>query len=170
MPIDDCKHTFAEMADRVLPLYMERMRLALVSPHPSSSFCTKGCGLRGVLSKLGRAEDLSGCYVLVHGGIPYYVGISRKVVSRLRQHLTGSSDSNATLAYLMATEESGHDMSRKEAMKNPSFLQRFREAQQLLRNCSVAFVEISNPLELHLFEAYCAMELDTCKWNTFRTH
>jgi len=23
---------------------------------------------------------------------------------------------------------------------------------------------------LYLFEAYCAIELDTCKWNTFRTH
>jgi len=39
---------------------------------------------------------------------------------------------------------------------------------------ATAFVEIANPLELYLFEAYCAMELstgsDTGAWNTFLTH
>ena len=38
----------------------------------------------------------------------------------------------------------------------------------------MAFVEIANPLELYLFEPYCAMELltgfDTGGWNTFLTH
>ena len=46
----------------------------------------------------------------------------------------------------------------------------FNEAQALLRTCTVAFIEIPNPLEQYLFEAYCAMELDTAEWNTFRTH
>lgn len=46
----------------------------------------------------------------------------------------------------------------------------FDEAQTLLRGCTVAFIEIENPLELYLFEAYCAMELNTCQWHTFRTH
>ena len=39
-----------------------------------------------------------------------------------------------------------------------------------LRSLNVAFIEIGNPLELYLFEAYCAMELDTSEWNTFETH
>lgn len=55
-------------------------------------------------------------------------------------------------------------------MKDTDFLRAFAEAQALLLDCHVAFVEIENPLELYLFEAYCAMELDTCEWNTFRTH
>ncbi len=55
-------------------------------------------------------------------------------------------------------------------MNDPAFRAAFEEAQTLLRGCTVAFIEIPNPLELYLFEAYCAMELDTCEWNTFRTH
>ena len=39
-----------------------------------------------------------------------------------------------------------------------------------MRGCAVAFVEIPNPLELYLFEAYCAIALDTSEWNTIRTH
>jgi hypothetical protein len=70
----------------------------------------------------------------------------------------------------MACEKVAHEMTRAEAMKDAAFRQAFNEAQQLLRGCSVAFIEIPNPLELYLFEAYCAMALDTCEWNTFRTH
>lgn len=70
----------------------------------------------------------------------------------------------------MACEKVPHALTRDEAMKNGTFRQAFKDAQQLLRDSSVAFVEISNSLELYLFEAYCAMELDTCEWNTFRTH
>ena len=119
---------------------------------------------------LGRTEDFSGCYVLLRDGHPFYVGISRTLVQRLRQHLTGTSHFDASLAYRMATSETGHTMKRAEAMTDQTFRRAFDEAKSLLRSCGVAFVEISNPLELYLFEAYCAMELDTCQWNTFRTH
>jgi hypothetical protein len=54
--IDNCKHTFVEMATTVLPAYMEEMRLAMTNPHSFSSLCTRGLGLKGVLSKLGRTE------------------------------------------------------------------------------------------------------------------
>jgi predicted GIY-YIG superfamily endonuclease len=170
MPIDACKHTFAEMATSVLPSYMEQMRLALASPHVSSSFCQARLGLKGVLSKLGRTEDLSGCYVLIHDGRPFYVGISRSLIQRLRQHLTGRTHYDASLAYMMAKSKKEHSMKRAEAMTDETFRRAFDEAQQLLRNCKAAFIEISNPLELYLFEAYCAMELDTSTWNTFKTH
>jgi hypothetical protein len=70
----------------------------------------------------------------------------------------------------MACGKVPHDMKRSEAMKDPKFRKAFQEAQQLLRDSSVAFVEITNPLELYLFEVYCAMELDTGEWNSFRTH
>jgi hypothetical protein len=82
----------------------------------------------------------------------------------------GTSHFDASLAYLMATTKTGHEMKRADAMRDMAFREAFNQAQSLLKNCEVAFIEISNPLELYLFEAYCAMELDTCEWNTFRTH
>src|SRR4051812_44207049 len=105
MSIDCCNHTFAQLATTVLPAYMHRMRLAIANPHPSSSFCQAGLGLKGVLCKLGRTEDLSGCYVLIHDGQPFYVGISRSLIQRLRQHLTGKTHYDASLAYMMAKSE-----------------------------------------------------------------
>jgi len=91
-------------------------------------------------------------------------------VARLRQHSTGSTEFSATLAYRLAKEKVPHEKTRREAMQDPAFRAAFNEAQILLRGCTVAFIEIPNPLELYLFEAYCAMALDTCEWNTFRTH
>jgi hypothetical protein len=98
------------------------------------------------------------------------IGISRGVIARLRQHGTGSTHFDASLAYSMARHKVPHKLTRSAAMKNPTFRQAFEEAQRLLISCRVAFIEIQNSLELYLFEAYCAMEFDTCKWNTFRTH
>lgn len=160
------------MAERILPADMATLRTALAKPHAMSLFCGsgRGFGVRSILSKLGRREDFSGCYVLLDDGRPFYVGISRTLVSRLRQHVTGKDHTDASLAYQMATDKTGHKMKRAEAMKDPAFRSAFEEAQVLLRGATVAFVEIDNPLELYLFEAYCAMELDTCEWNTFRTH
>jgi len=135
-----------------------------------SSFYKQGFGVKSILSELRQSNDFSGCYVLLQEGKPVYVGISRTVVQRLRQHVTGKTHFDASLAYRMATNKTGHKMKRSDAMQHPSFRLAFDEARALLRDCSVAFIGIDNPLELYLFEAYCAMELDTCEWNTFRTH
>lgn len=170
MPIDACNSTFAEMAGVILPGDMARLRAALADPQPMSSFCLPGVGVKTILSRLRRSNDFSGCYVLAHHGKPFYVGISRTVVQRLRQHVTGNTHFDASLAYLMATGKTGQEMKRADAMRDPAFRAAFDEAKAILRDCGVAFVEIDNSLELYLFEAYCAMELDTCEWNTFRTH
>jgi|SRR5271166_4846635 len=164
MAIDGCTSTFAEMATVILPEYMASLRSELATARPLSSFCKAAIGIRSVLSELGRKNDFSGCYVLVREGKPFYVGISRTVVQRLRQHLMGKTHFDASLAYRMATNKTGHKghkMRRADAMQDPAFLDAFRDAQADIRAGSVAFIEILNPLELHLFEAYCAMELDT---------
>jgi hypothetical protein len=59
---------------------------------------------------------------------------------------------------------------RKETMANGDFHQAFQEAKKFIRSLSVVYVEIENPLELYLFEVFCAMEFDTYEWNTFVTH
>lgn len=168
--IDACTSTFTELAEVALPRYMARLREAMAKPRSLAEFCSAGVGIKTMLKRLERGHDFSGCYVLLRDRKPFYVGISRGVVGRLQQHGKGSTHFDASLAYRMACEKVPHELTRDEAMEKPDFHQAFDEAQALLRNSSVAFVEIDNPLELYLFEAYCAMELDTCEWNTFRTH
>jgi hypothetical protein len=170
MPIDGCTNTFIKMARTVLPNYMKAMSVAMRHPRPLTEFCTRGLGVKTIAKQLGRQGDLSGCYVLLRNGNPFYVGISRGVIARLRQHGTGVTHFDASLAYRMAYDRVPHKTTRAAAMKDPAFRRAFEEAKRRLIGSSVALIEIANPLELYLFEAYCAMKLDTCKWNTFRTH
>lgn len=169
--IDSCTSTFAKLAAAVLPGYMRRLRTAMQKPLSLTEFCISGVGVKTILwQQLHRTSDFSGCYVLLRDGKPFYVGISRGVVGRLRQHGTGKTHYDASLAYRMAFKKAPHKTTRQDAMKNTMFLRAFRKAQRLLHGSNVAFIEISNPLELYLFEAYCSMKLDTSEWNTFRTH
>ncbi len=101
---------------------------------------------------------------------PIYVGISRSVLSRIRQHVTGTSHFDASLVYTVAQRKLPTKGHRSRVMEEAGFKAAFVAAQEYLRGLDVAFIEIQNPLELYVFEAYAAMELDTCEWNTFRTH
>src|ERR1700674_3468875 len=112
--IDACTSTFPELADLILPGYMAQMRKAMAEPRSLAEFC--GVGIKTMLGRLERDRDFSGCYVLLRDGEPFYVGISRGVVGRLRQHGKGSTHFDASLAYRMACEKAPHEMTRDEAM------------------------------------------------------
>jgi hypothetical protein len=168
--IDDCKHTFEELARTVLPAHMARLELELTHLRSVALFAEDNVGPAGIARQCDLAGDFSGCYVLVDGDTPIYVGISRKVLNRLRQHVRGRTHFDASLAYAIAQRREPTEGSRGEAMATPKFRTAFDEAQGYLRGLSVAFVAIANPLELYLFEAYAAMSLRTHQWNSFRTH
>lgn len=170
MPIDACQHKFLDLTLRVFPQYMEQMRRALETPHPLTDFCKPGVGPGFLTKQLGLKADFSGCYVLIDAGTPIYVGISRSVIARLRQHVFGKTHFDASLAYRMAAKKTPHDVTRSKAMQDADFKSAFDEAQIYLRSLTCATIAIENPLELYLFEAFCAMELDTAVWNTFATH
>lgn len=170
MPIDNCEHDFEKLQRDVLPRYMRDMRNAMLTPTPMSVFSTKGVGVKRVLQQLNRNRDFEGCYVLMDREEPIYVGISRTVAGRLIQHVRGSTHFSASLAYRMAVARHPHKMTRAEAMAHEEFYGHFVDRQVYLRGLSAAFIEISNPLERYLFEAFCAMKLDTATWNTFKEH
>ena len=149
---------------------MARMNRVISKPYRMSLFGTKGIGPRGILDYLGLSKDFAGCYLLIEKTSPIYVGISRSVVQRLAQHVKGRTHYDATLAYRIASENRKHQLQRDAAMKDPVFKNEFKKAKDYLKSLNVAFIEIQNNLELYLFEVYCAMELKTSKWNTFRTH
>jgi hypothetical protein len=170
VPIDGCTHSFQHLANVVLPAHMERMREALAKPIPMATFAAEKHGPKTCARHLGLARDFSGVYVLVEKGTPIYVGISRGVLGRLIQHCRGRTHYDASLAYLIAKKKQPHSTHRAKAMVEPAFLAAFNEAQGFLRSLDVAFVEITCPVELALFEMYAALELRTAEWNSFRTH
>jgi predicted GIY-YIG superfamily endonuclease len=174
MPIHDCQHTFAKLASTVLPQYLKQIRVLLKQPLPMAFFSRPGVGVQTLLSELEMSKDFSGCYVLVKKAKPIYVGISRSVISRLRQHVTGKTHFSATLAYKIAASKHPKKfmatLSRAAAMKHPEFGVSFENAQRYLWSLNVAFIPIANPLELYIFEPYCAMQLNTHQWNVFETH
>ncbi|SDT13962.1 hypothetical protein PUP49_14075 [Pseudomonas chlororaphis] len=170
MPIDNCLHTFEELASTVLPGHFARLKVALETPMPAATFVGFKSASKEALSKVGRTTDFPGCYVFSDQGKPVYVGISRGVVKRLVQHLNFESHNTASLVYKMAAEDYPHEMKRDQAMKDEQFKEVFLSAQGRLRQTTVAFIEVNNDLELYAFEVLAAMKLDTDVWNTFRTH
>lgn len=100
--IDDCPHDFAELTATVLPFHLERLHIARENPWPASLFSETGRGVAALAKALGLPGDFSGCYVLLDGAVPVYVGISRGVLNRLRQHMLSKDHLGASLAYMMA--------------------------------------------------------------------
>jgi hypothetical protein len=179
VPIDGCHRSFDELARVVLPAHMSRMREGMRSPIPMAEFAVKGVGPATLRNTLGFDHDPPGCYVLIDHGRPVpqpmYVGISKHVITRLMEHVRGTDHMSATLAYRIAANHDPRDeRTATQRMQDANFRSRFREARDSLLSLNVAFVEIENPLELYLFEAYCALELntgfETGGWNTFVTH
>lgn len=170
MHIDGCTHSFEDLAGRVLPTHLERLRMALQAPWPAAAFAQPKAGPRSLATRFGIEGEFSGCYTLLEAQRPVYVGISRGVLGRVRQHMLGRSHFDASLAYLIAQRRRPTKGKRSANMENGDFRAAFDEAQAYLRGLNVAAVRIDNPLELHVFEAYAAMALGTSEWNTFRTH
>lgn len=172
--MDDCGHTFDVLVAAVLPGYLEALRASMKKPASMSEFDVLGNGPVTLAKGHGFAKDIPGAYVLLEDGRPIYVGISRHVFERLREHVRPGDHLTATLAYRIACQKHPHHTTAAEAMKNPDFRAAFLEAQQYLQGLDAAFVEIQNALERYVFEAYCALEfrtgLDDGGWNTFETH
>jgi hypothetical protein len=174
MTIDGCTRTFEELTTRILPAYMAELRTAMRADVPLAEFSVKGDGPVTLQKRYGLSCDPRGCYVLIDHGRPVYVGISKHVIARLLDHVRGGDHFTATLAYRIAAAGHPHAMTAADAMTDSSFRAAFDEARGLLSAMTVAWVAVENPLELYVFEAYAAMELDTGTdsggWNTFATH
>jgi hypothetical protein len=170
MAIDRCLHEFEALAEKVLPGYMKDLQRSISTASRAEELVAAGGIPADIVGSLDGGRDFPGCYVFLRGKRPIYVGISRKVRSRIRQHIRGRTHYEATLAYRMACKMSTRVGARAVNMKSTAFRRHFAAAKAKLAKHRVAFVIIRNPLELYIFEAYAAMALDTAKWNTFETH
>jgi predicted GIY-YIG superfamily endonuclease len=170
MPIDQYEHSFEHLVGTELPLHMATLEQAMKQKILMSEFAIDGVGVAALTQRFGLSADFSGCYVLSENENPIYVGISKNVLQRLRQHVRGTTHSDASLAYRIAAQKMPHDNTRSKAMETEAFKAQFNGAKEYIRSLNVAFVKIVNPLALYVFEPYCAMKFNTDVWNTFETH
>lgn len=170
MPIDRYLYDFSHLVNSELPALLKQLETARANQIPMAIFAVERNGPAALAKKFGHSEDFQGCYLLSDQQSVKYVGISRCVLARLRQHVRGTTHYDATLAYRMAAKSSPHKLTRADAMTTISFKASFDAAKALIRSWTVAYVRVENPLVLYVFEAYCAMYYDTAEWNTFETH
>ena len=108
-------------------------------------------------SSIKSLNEFKGLYVFgeeVNGTVvPVYVGISRVIYQRLRNHGWGKLKNNCTLAYLISKDQ-------KISLC---------EAKLLVRNFKVFLHPEKEDYDLYFLEVAIAGILKT-KWNSFRTH
>ena len=133
MAIDNCPHSFETLAEKVLPAYFEDLENKMAAPNNMAMFGEKGVGKKTILKYLKRESDFPGCYVLIDGEKPIYIGISRSIVQRLLQHVKGTTHFDASLAYRIASKNTPHTNQRDVAMSDPDFKKEFEaELQKII--------------------------------------
>ena len=122
-----------------------------------------------------KLKEIKGLYIFYENDIPVYVGISRKILRRLRNHFVGKSHYQATLVYLMLRDvydnDEKNDIYRGKRSEFEPFNNGGREEKQeeLINNFEISIIPIEDNYELYLTEVLAACELKT-KWNCFQTH
>jgi hypothetical protein len=97
---------------------------------------------------------------------PVYVGISRTIYRRLRQHGFGKLHNQCSLAYLMTK----HDNAIIErANVHDKFQDELTCKKEIVRSFKVALYPVKNDYELYFLEVVLSGVFKT-KWNSFRTH
>lgn len=96
--------------------------------------------------------------------IPIYIGISRTVFRRLRQHTWGNKHNEATFAYLKAKTRLGHNKKREKID-----IHELKLEQDDIKNYQVIVIPEQNDYDMYFMEVYLSGRLKT-KWNSFKTH
>lgn len=131
---------------------------------------------RRKLAEHPLVPKVAGIYLFSEHGAPIYVGQSRNLYNRLRQHSSASSRENsAPFAYNLALKEAREQElalagSRKEIAASPEFAALFKQARGRVAQMDVQFIELADPVERTIFEVYAARVLGTDEFNSFETH
>jgi predicted GIY-YIG superfamily endonuclease len=116
-------------------------------------------------------------YLFSEGSDHLYVGRTRRLRERMRQHsVEGAQHNQAVFAFKLAREKTGQLVaaysvagSRRALVVEESFSEAFREAKARVRNMDLRFVEEPDPTRQALLEIYASVVLRT-KYNDFDTH
>jgi len=123
-----------------------------------------------------EVPKVPGIYLFSEDSVPIYVGQSRNLRNRLKQH-TGdkSSHFSASFAYNIAKGEAvtaGINVKRTRAQLSgdPAFAALFTATRVRVREMDVQFIEVDDPIVRTMFEIFVALVLDTVEYNSFETH
>jgi hypothetical protein len=116
-------------------------------------------------------------YLFSEGEETLYVGRTRRLRQRLRQHsVAGAQHNHAVFAFRLAREITGRltatysaEGSRGALCGDPQFAEAFSQAKTRVRQMDLRFVEQTDPLRQALLEIYVSVVLGT-KYNDFDTH
>lgn len=121
--------------------------------------------------KVKSNNEFKGLYVFgeeLNGKVtPVYVGISRTVFRRLRQHGWGSKHNQCTLAYLLAIDnfyDNNYNGARIDVEDD-----KLQFGKDIVQNFKVTIIGIPEDFNLYFLEVTLAGHWKT-KWNSFRTH
>jgi predicted GIY-YIG superfamily endonuclease len=122
-------------------------------------------------SKSTQPNEFKGLYIFreEQNGkiIPVYVGISRSIFRRLKQHAWGKLHNECTLAYLKTRHQ--WEINGKKTERATITSEDMLPAKNLIQNYKVVLIPITNDYDLYFLEVVLAGKFKT-KWNSFRTH
>ncbi len=112
------EQSFMHLVSSDLPSYLTELRVSMQRPISMSEFAKKGVDVSTLCRSFGLEGDFPGCYVLMQKGTPVYVGISRSVLRRLRQHVRGTThfDASPCLANCGGARASRNDSSPSDGI------------------------------------------------------
>ena len=136
---------------------------------------------RGDLRRNGKPlPKVKVVYCFYEGDKPLYVGRTDNLNGRIPDHRQPANNHNlASFAFNIAKKdveerhpnEKVDGLSRDDLSEMPIFDQAFTDAKERVREMSVRFVEIEDPIEQTIFEVYAHMELGTPpRFNNFGNH
>jgi hypothetical protein len=127
------------------------------------------------MENLPRVMPQAGIYLLSENRKAVYVGRSSYLRKRLQNHRSNSHN-KASLAFLMAREETGRtkasykpDGSRSALLRDSLFRTAFDNARARIRKMHVQFIEVENPVKQALLEIYTAFYVKA-EFNDFENH
>ncbi len=110
---------------------------------------------------------IKGAYILYEKETPVYVGISKDVINRIKQHCCGKTHNTASFVYLKTSIEQHYKGERSKWNDFDTY--RIPLQVDMRNNWGFMFIEENDDTLLYLLEVCLAMELKT-HWNSFHTH
>ena len=113
-----------------------------------------------------------GVYVFYECGHPIYVGRTRHIQERIRQHGDPSSRKESATFAFQLLKDKVPTQKRTRAEIERDYASEFAHERERIRKMCVRAVEIEDQVVQTFFELYAILALDTMKYNAnaFRTH